>query len=93
MTTEKIGMFHQKVSKKLQAASGAVQYLKEKAARCTDEASKTILIDLQMEAEEKAEKLGALALKLTNKFYEQKYGGLDNYLRTSYPEQYQKYLG
>lgn len=93
MTTEKIKSFHDKISKKLKLASNAAQYLKDKVARCTDEGSKMILVDLQIEAEEKAEKLGALAIKLTNKYYDQKYGGVDNYLRNSYPEQYAKLLG
>lgn len=92
MTAEKIAILHKKIAAKLKNASGAAEYLKEKAARCTDAATKAILTDLQFETEEKAERLGALSRKLLNKYYDQKYGGMDNFIRTNNPEYYSKYL-
>ncbi len=92
MTAEKISKLHNKVAEKHKAAVGAAKYLKEKIARCTDKATKAILIDLQLEAEEKADKLGTLSTNLLNKYYNQKYGGLDNYIRSVAPDYYQKNL-
>ena len=78
MTTEKLKELHKKFAAKSENAEGAAKYLKEKAARCTDPAVKAVLLDLQIEAEEKAQDLFWLSVKLLTKYLAKEHGNAEN---------------